>query len=54
MKNWQFWLVFLVLAAIFGELADIGYQSGEIFNQARWMTWKLDQDSSDRIKVDVR
>ena len=25
----------------------------EIFQQVRWITWKLDQDGSSRIKVDV-
>ena len=55
MKNWQFWLLLSVLAIwLFGinaQLGDLHYQAKEIFNQ-RWMTWKMDQSGSERIKVD--
>jgi hypothetical protein len=27
---------------------------GEIFTQVRWIAWKLDQDGTGRIRVDVR
>jgi hypothetical protein len=60
MKNWQFWLLFLALLGVNGQLVAVNSQLGnveretrEIFSQARWMTWKLDQDGSARIKVDV-
>jgi hypothetical protein len=50
MKNWQFWMLFL---ALFWIAAGQDYMGREIFQQVRWITWKLDQDGSTWIKVDV-
>jgi hypothetical protein len=40
------------LDAVSGAVLD-RRRPGEIFQQVRWITWKLDQDGSSRIKVDV-
>ena len=60
MKAWQFWLLFIAMVSISGQLANVshqlacvGEQSKESFNQTRWMTWKMDQGGSDRIEVDT-
>jgi hypothetical protein len=56
-KNWQFWLLFLGLAiglgAINAQLGELQRQTNEIFSQTRWITWKMDQSGSERIKVDT-
>ena len=60
MKGWQFWLLFVALLAVNGQLVTVnskldyvGTQTREIFSQTRWMTWTLDQDGSSRIRVDI-
>lgn len=52
MKTWQFWMLFLAIAWSNVLLAGVLNYSQEIFNQTRWVTWKLDQRGSEKIMVD--
>ncbi len=60
MTTWQFrWLIlaFIILnvqaAYIAGRLTYLGSDDTALARHVRWVTWKLDQTGSEKIKVSV-
>ena len=53
MKNWQFWIIVILLTLNLFAVVHLGSEESALFKQVHWITWKLDQRGSEKIQIDA-